>query len=414
MFANNVPKDDQPILNPTNISVVAAFASYLDDVDLSAAITGSDQQKQAIADAQADVKEKQEARNRMQKEVLALYNQECPNGYDAMTDSTVKLPAWWPDNYPEWGTCLRALKEANDKLDELTEEYENNDTVQLIRKYRENLKKGQDPEKYHPGFNLPANMSNPAPIIANPSTATDADLFYVPAFNIGGDFNGIVKNWVDSFPTDYPANREAYEARAQKVELNFSTSSSWKDFGFDSSASASSSNSGWFIWGQSESSSSSKTVNTINISTSDFTENVVVRLWDIATFPIQYGLWYTGNPINAFPTLNPAGQSNPSIKSNLLQQYTSVTMAYGVEITLKLSAKAYQKVSEAVSSAQSSENGYVNIFGWSCGGDSSSSSRSSSWSNITMNDKEQTLTAHTDINGVPVVVSAVSARLTGV
>ena len=209
-------------------------------------------------------------------------------------------------------------------------------------------------------------MSNPSQVSSdaeNPGDANSAALMYEPAFSIGGDFDTVVKSWVDTFPSAYPNDRTDFDKNATKITIAVSSSqsNSWESLGYSSSTTTTGS-SGWIFWSYTNTQTNEEVSTSVNISRSDFSSDISVSLWGQASFPIQFGAWYTGNPVQTFPTLNAAGKADPNVKANLLQQFVTVLMAYGVEISFTLTQSAYQLVAEAKSSASSS-NGGLSIFG---------------------------------------------------
>lgn len=70
--------------------------------------------------------------------------------------------------------------------------------------------------------------------------------------------------------------------------------------------------------------------------------------------------WYNGNPAATFKTL--FANADPSVRKDILEQFTKVLLAYGVEISFKLSKSAFDIVNQ-VRTTTSSSNSSLSIFG---------------------------------------------------
>ena len=66
--------------------------------------------------------------------------------------------------------------------------------------------------------------------------------------------------------------------------------------------------------------------------------------------------------MRTFPTLIPNATTQPNIKGDVLQEWSTVIMGYGVEVSFTLNDSAFRRVQDAVKTA-TSRNGGFSIFG---------------------------------------------------
>ena len=87
---------------------------------------------------------------------------------------------------------------------------------------------------------MPANNA-PVPLVSDiingQYPAVYPAVFYTPAFSIGGDFDKVVADWVNTFPAEYPEDRTRYDRgrTVTKVSTQDSAIRNWSSFGYSSS-----------------------------------------------------------------------------------------------------------------------------------------------------------------------------------
>ncbi len=116
------------------------------------------------------------------------------------------------------------------------------------------------------------------------------------AFTLGGQFNTVAKNWIDTFPSEYPYDRRRYDQGRSTYSIMTinSTDNNWSSFGYSSSTQSTGSD-GWIFWQSSSESTTTSSRQTVSIDESSFTRGISVSAWGVGTFPIQMGQWCTHN-----------------------------------------------------------------------------------------------------------------------
>lgn len=265
-------------------------------------------------------------------------------------------------------------------------------------------------------FNMPTVEAEEAVVqqVANGTiTVNGQPTNHKPSFSIGGSFNAVAKQWIDSFPSEYPYDRRRYDqGKSSFATLTIDTTKhNWSQFGYASSTKTSGSN-GWIFWSKKKTTTNTWQSYSLNINETSFKSGITVNVWGIGRFPVSMGSWYTANPLRQWPVL--FADSPAATTEDVQEQITSVVLAYGVETVFTLKKTAFDGVVGAISSAQSS-GGSLSIFGSLYGkSDGSYSSTYESWNNIKTHSDTNTVRLLAHHNKVPVVLGTTITKISGV
>jgi len=235
---------------------------------------------------------------------------------------------------------------------------------------------------------------------------------YAPGWFIGGNFNRVARNWIDTFPSEYPFDRKRYEQGKSSystltIDIN---RDNWSKFNWGSKTQSTGS-SGWIFWKKKNTSTNTWSTSVVSINETSFKSGITVNCWGIGTFPITTGQWISGNPLRSWPKL--VASARQSVANDVKDQITSVVMAYGVETHFTLEKTAYDAVMVAISSAKSS-GGSLSILGSLYGtSDGNRESTFESWSNIKTHSENNTIVLLAHHNKVPVVLGTTITRISG-
>jgi hypothetical protein len=125
---------------------------------------------------------------------------------------------------------------------------------------------------------------------------------YLPAFSIGGQFDDVAKEWIDSFPSEYPYDRKRYDKGRSiyhSVDMS-STSNSWKEWGYTSDT-ATTGTDGWIFWSSKSTTTTTTSKNTVHIDAKSFGSGITVSIWRIGLFPVIKGQWCMYDPVPLVP-----------------------------------------------------------------------------------------------------------------
>ncbi len=129
-------------------------------------------------------------------------------------------------------------------------------------------------------------------IINGTVLANNQPTSFLPGWTIGGSFNTVAKEWIDTFPKDYPYDRTKYDqGKSTYSTLTVDgTTDNWSEFGYSSSTQTTGSN-GWIFWSTKSTTTSTSSQTVVHINQTSFKSGISVSAWGIGTFPIQIGQW---------------------------------------------------------------------------------------------------------------------------
>jgi len=402
-YGSVVPTKDIGVLVDSGQNYDTAYGLYLDNVFLQVPhdprlVAQINETATKMSNLRVEIQD-------LKRKAQSQYMTDVPNGIDPFTGETMRLSEYAERYFPEIKNKDKTLA----RLEGVRFELENTLTGGAQRdrlvSWREALAKGVTQNSSFPNYNMPVVAAEEAVIqqVANGSiTVNGQPTSYEPVWQIQ-NFNRVAKQWIDTFPSEYPFNRRRYD----QGKSSYSTVTvsldreGWTKFGYGSRTQSTGS-SGWFFWKKKNTATNTWSTTNININESSFKSGITVNVWGIGTFPISMGQWYQGNPFRTWPALV---QSAPkSTSEDIKEQITSVVVAYGVETIFTLEKSAFETVVKTINTARS-EGGSLSIFGSLYGtSDGSHSSTFESWSNIKTHSENNTVVLLAHHNKVPTVL----------
>ncbi|GAB1311987.1 hypothetical protein MFIFM68171_02197 [Madurella fahalii] len=336
----------------------------------------------------------------------------CPNGISPFTGQPIRFPEFLATFYPDILNRQKTIHALETVRNELELASTGGAQKARLDSWRDAVAKGVNSSHSFPNFNMPVVATEEAVIeqIANGTiTANGQPTSYKPVWTIGGAFNRVAKDWIDTFPTDYPYDRARYEKGMSKVSTSFInvTNDYWKKYGYGETTKKK--GSGLAFWKKKSSSTTTWSTTEVRINQTSFRNGITVNAWGVGTFPIQMGSWYPGNPLLSYPVLT--ANTPPHIAENLKEQVTSVLIGYGVETHFTLDRWAYDELSGQIEEARRND-GSMSILGNVYGkGDGGFSSTSNPWSNIKQFNDTNTFVLLAHNNKVPMVLGTTITRI---
>ncbi|KAK3939647.1 hypothetical protein QBC46DRAFT_459560 [Diplogelasinospora grovesii] len=414
-FASTVPKKDVAVLVDSGQNYDTAYGVYLDNVFLQ---VPNDPRGKAQMEAWAA--KLSALRISIQTSKAAAkkdFATDCPNGIDPFTNKPTTLGEYAAIYYPEIADNMKEIATIEAVRAEF--EAENSGGAQLARlnTWRGALAKGTNQSSGFVNYNMPVLQAEEdviVEVVNGTLMANNQPTSFEASYSIGGSFNKIAKNWIDTFPKEYPYDRKRYDQgkSTYSVKTIDITKNNWAQYGYGSKTQSTGSD-GWIFWSTKNTQTNTWSYKNVYVNETSFISGITVSAWGIGKFPIQKGQWYQGNPLATFPVLVDSGEmSKKNITDHVSEQVTSVVMGYGVETTFQLEKTAYERLAGAISTAKSS-GGSISIFGSLYGkSDGSYSSTYEPWDNIKQHKEGNTITLLAHNNKVPMILGATITTIT--